>query len=79
MSAQLIPSYYLDRVAQARTVRDGEALRELAEHLRAPLFEPAGTLSQMSPKRETQLQQQAKTLAEVFQLSSSNVEGRNGY
>src|SRR5215831_2344652 len=30
MHAKLIPSYYLDRVAQTRTVRDGEPLRELA-------------------------------------------------
>ncbi len=79
MHAQLIPSYYLDRVAKIRTLSDGEALRELAERLRTPLFEPGGTLSQMSPELQDQLQQQAKTLAEVFQRSSSNVEGRNGY
>jgi hypothetical protein len=29
--------------------------------------------------QQNQLKQQAKTLAEVFQRSSSNVEGRNGY
>jgi hypothetical protein len=79
LHAKLIPSYYLDRVAQTHTVRDGKALRELAERLRRPLFEPGGALSQISPQRRAQLQQQAKTLAEVFQRSSSNVEGRNGY
>jgi hypothetical protein len=31
MHAKLIPAYYLDRVAQTRSVSDGEALRELAE------------------------------------------------
>src|SRR5919199_752985 len=30
MHAQLIPSYYLDRVASTRTVTQGEPLRELA-------------------------------------------------
>jgi uncharacterized protein DUF6399 len=79
MHAKLIPAYYLDRVAQTRTVSDGEALRQLAERLRTPLFEPGGALSQMSPEVQDQLQQRAKTLAEVFQRSSSNVEGRNGY
>ena len=79
LHAKLIPSYYLDRVAQTHTVKDGQPLRELADRLRAPLFEPGGALSQLSPKLQTQLQQQAKTLAEVFQRSSSNVEGRNGY
>src|SRR5205807_3025651 len=38
MHAKLIPSYYLDRVAQTRSVSDGEPLRELAERLRASLF-----------------------------------------
>jgi hypothetical protein len=33
----------------------------------------------LSPVEQDQLQDKAKTLAEVFQRSSSNVEGRNGY
>jgi hypothetical protein len=79
MHAKLMPADDLDRVAQTRSVSDGEALRELAERLRTPLFEPRGPLSQMSPEVQDQLQQRAKTLAEVFQRSSANVEGRNGY
>jgi transposase len=79
MHAKLIPSYYLDRVAHTRTVRDGEPLRELAERLRAPLFEPGGVLSEWSPEAQDQLHDEAKRLAAVFQRSSSNVEGRNGY
>lgn len=79
MHAQLIPAYYLDRVSHTRTVREGEPLRELAERLRAPLFEPGGVLSQVSPAAQDHLHQKAKTLADVFQRSSSNVEGRNGY
>ena len=79
MHAKLIPSYYLDRVAQTRTVSDGEPLRELAERLRAPLFEPGGVLSALSPEAQDHLHDEAKRLATVFQRSSSNVEGRNGY
>jgi Family of unknown function (DUF6399) len=79
MHAHLIPSYYLERVASTRTVTQGEPLRELAEHLRTPLFEPAGVLGAFSPMEQNQLKHKAKTLAEVFQRSSSNVEGRNGY
>ena len=78
MHAKLIPAYDLDRVAQTRSGSDGEALRELAERLRTPLCEPGGALRQMSPEVQDQLQQRAKTLAAVFQRSSSNVEGRNG-
>ena len=79
MHAKLIPSFYLDRVAQTRTVTAGEPLRELAEQLRAPLFEPGGALSALSPEAQDQLHDEAKRLAAVFQRSSSNVEGRNGY
>jgi len=79
MHAQLIPSYYLERVASTRTVPQGGPLRALAERLRTPLFESGGALSALSPKEQNQLKHKAQTLAEVFQRSSSNVEGRNGY
>jgi hypothetical protein len=78
MHAKLIPSYYLDRVAQTRTVSDGEPLRELAERLRTPLFQPGGVFSAFSPEAQDQLHDEAKRLAGVFQRSSANVEGRNG-
>ena len=79
LHAKLMPSFYRERVARTRTVTEGKALRELAARLRTPLFGPGGALSQLSPEAQEQLQQKAKTLAEVFQRSSSNVEGRNGY
>ena len=79
MHAHLIPSFYLERVAQTRTVSGGEPLRMLAERLRTPLFAPGGAFAELSPLKQSQLTQQAKMLAEVFQRSSSNVEGRNGY
>src|SRR5215510_3799818 len=79
MHAHLIPSYYLERVASTRTVTQGEALRALAERLRTPLFEPEGMLGELSLMQQNQLKAEAAKLAEVFQRSSSNVEGRNGY
>jgi hypothetical protein len=79
LHAKLIPAYYLDRVAQTRSVSDGEPLRALAERLRAPLFAPGGVLSVLSPASPDQLHAEAQRLATVFQRSSSNVEGRNGY
>jgi hypothetical protein len=79
MHAHLIPSYYLDRVASTRTVTVGKPLHELAERLRTPLFEPDGVFGTLSPVEQNALKGEAATLAEVFQRSSSNVEGRNGY
>jgi hypothetical protein len=79
MHARLIPACYLDRVAKKQTVSAGEPLRELAERLRTPLFEPGGALADLEHARQQELHQQAQRLAGVFQRSSSNVEGRNGY
>ena len=79
MHAPLIPSLYLERVASTRTVTAGEPLRELAERLRPPLCAPGGTLSALPPAAQDRLKQEASKLAEVFQRSSANVEGRHGY
>src|SRR3989449_1680905 len=79
MHAHLIPSFSLERVALTRTMTEGEPLRALAERLRTPLFASGGALGALSPMEQNQLKHKAKTLAEVFQRSSSNVEGRNGY
>jgi hypothetical protein len=79
MHAHLIPSSYLERVAATRTVPQGEPLRALAERLRTPLFEPGGALCHLTLAEQSQLKAEAIKLADVFQRSSSNVEGRNGY
>ena len=42
LHAHLIPAFYLERVAQTRTVRAGEPLRERAERLRSSLGESGG-------------------------------------
>ena len=79
MHAHLIPSSYLERVAATRPLREGTPLRELAERIRTPLFVPGGALSALPPVEQHRLKQKTATLAEVFQRSSSNVEGRHGY
>src|SRR5207302_5141581 len=57
----------------------GAPLRALAERLRAPLFASGGVLGALSPGEQDTLKTIAGRLAEVFQRSSSNVEGRNGH
>ena len=79
MHAHLIPSYYLDRVAATKPSSEGRVLRERAERLRTALFEPGGVLGELNPGEQGRLKPKAMMLAEVFQRSSSNVEGRNGY
>jgi hypothetical protein len=79
MHAHLIPSYYLERVATTKMRMEGQPLRELAERIRTPLFEPGGLLRTLHQDEQTRLKAEAAKLADVFQCSSSNVEGRNGY
>ena len=79
MHAQLLPSSSLERVAATRPATAGEPLRALAERLRTPLFASGGVLSHLSLAEHSQLQAEAAKLADGFQRSSSNVEGRNGY
>ena len=79
MHAHLIPASYLERVATTKTVREGHPLREFAERIRTPLFEPGGVLHALPQEEQNRLQAEAAKLADVFQRSSSNVEGRNGY
>ena len=78
LHAQLMPACSLERVAQTRTVQAGEPLRELAARLRTPLYAPGGALAALREAEHSALHQQAQALAEVFQRSSANVEGRNG-
>src|SRR5947209_7412822 len=73
MHAKLMPSYYLDRVAETHTVSDGEPLRDLAQRLRTPLLEPGSVFSALSPEVQHPLCDEAQRLATVLQRSSSKV------
>jgi len=76
--AKRIPSWDRDRVAQTRTVSAGEPLRERAERLRAPVCEPGGAWSALSPEAQDALHDEAKRRAAVFPRSRAKVEGRHG-
>src|SRR5205085_4757765 len=52
MHAQLIPSFYLERIARSQTVSHGKPLQALAIRLRTPLWEPGGALSQLCPETQ---------------------------
>jgi hypothetical protein len=78
LHAHLMPSCSRERVAQTRTGQAGEPLRALAARLRTPLYEPGGAWAALSEAAQRALHHQAQELAEVFQRSSANVEGRHG-
>jgi hypothetical protein len=77
--AHLIPALYLKRVAERSTDRgQRQALRERVSALLAPLQASAGPLAGLSPEDRRLLEQVATDGAQLFQRSSSCVEGRNG-
>lgn len=76
---QLIPALYLDRVADRGTDRDQRvALRQRVAALLAPLRASDGPLTGLPADEHRVLEQVATDCAQLFQRSSSCVEGRNG-
>ncbi len=76
---QLIPAIYLERVA-ARSTR-AERRRELEQRSRqllAPLRQPDSPLQRLDADQRREIEIVAGECADLFQRSSSCVEGRNG-
>lgn len=75
----LIPALYLDRVADRGTDRAQHvALRQRMAALLAPLRASDGPLTGLTADEHHVLEQVATDCAQLFQRSSSCVEGRNG-
>jgi len=75
----LIPAIYLDRVADRSThAKQRQQLRHLSARLLAPLRQPEHPLNRLAVQEREHLEQLAGECADLFQRSSSCVEGRNG-
>ena len=76
---QLIPAIYLDLVAEKVTeALQRHALKQKVAELLAPLHSAASPLKELAPADLHRIEQVAQECAELFQRSSSCVEGRNG-
>ena len=76
---QLIPAIYLDRVADRCThAEQRRALRALSAQLLEPLRQPEQAFQALATDERQRLEQVAAECADLFQRSSSCVEGRNG-
>jgi hypothetical protein len=79
VARQLVPGLYLQRVAaRAQRAADRHALRAIAEGLLTPLRAAEHPLQQLGPEATEEVEAVAKLCADLFQRSSSCVEGRNG-
>jgi hypothetical protein len=75
----LIPAIYLERVADKTATADlCQTLRQRAASLIAPLNQPGSALASLHDEERRLLEQVAIDCADLFQRSSSCVEGRNG-
>ena len=79
MREELIPGYYFRRAAKkAATSQERKRLRELSEKILARARSPDGFWGTLSPQERSDWERKAEQCADVFQRSSSCVEGRNG-
>jgi hypothetical protein len=77
---QLIPALYLERVAGRSTRADTRhRLRALSAQLLEPLRQPTHPLQALAPATRQRIEAVAVGCADLFQRSSSCVEGRNGH
>jgi hypothetical protein len=76
---QLIPGYYLGRAAEkAATAQERQRLRELSQEILARARSPNGPWGMLNLNMQAELERKARDCADLFQRSSSCVEGRNG-
>jgi hypothetical protein len=75
----LVPGLYLQRVAaKAPTAERRRAIQAVAVELLARARAPDGELSKLDASQAAQLERAGRACADLFQRSSSCVEGRNG-
>lgn len=78
VSSKLIPAYYLERVGKQKRVTEGGPLLNMADECKRRLFGAEGALGILGEKERINILEQSCELANIFQRSSSCVEGRNG-
>jgi hypothetical protein len=79
MREELIPGYYVRRAAEkAQTAEERQRLRALSEEILARARSPDGLWGTLPPEVQADLERKAQCCADIFQRSSSCVEGRNG-
>ena len=78
-AARIHPRSYLARVAEkASDAAERHRLRELSREILARARSPDGLWGTLCPEVQADLERKAQICADLFQRSSSCVEGRNG-
>jgi len=76
---ELIPALYLQRAARKRPTAEGRAkVMAVSQPMLERIRGPASALSKLPAEERAKVERVAETSADLFQRSSSCVEGRNG-
>lgn len=75
---KLLPAAYLERLAVKENKAERLRIETKALELKAPLYAPGGAMMLMPEEQRNAVEARVQQLAQVFQRSSSCVEGRNG-
>ena len=79
MRQELIPGFYFARAAEkASASEERHRLRDLSQKILARARSPDGLWGTFCPEVQADLERKAQLCADLFQRSSSCVEGRNG-
>ena len=79
MRQQLIPGFYLARAAEkASNTAERDRLRDLSQDILARARSPNTLWGTLAPEVQADLERKGQVCADLFQRSSSCVEGRNG-
>jgi hypothetical protein len=79
VNEKLMPGHYWERAAgRARTGEERKRLKEMAEALKKEAWQEGGALAKLPEETRKEVDRVARECAELFQRSSSCVEGRNG-
>lgn len=79
LRADLLPGLYLERAAaKASTAQERQRLRTLAQEVLARARSPDGVWGTLTEPERVLVETRARECADLFQRSSSCVEGRNG-
>lgn len=80
VSHRLVPGLYLQAAAgRASTAEEKRRIKALAEDFLKPARAPEHSIHNLPDDRRNELLRHAKGMADLFQRSSSCVEGRNGH
>jgi hypothetical protein len=76
---KVLGGHYWEKAAhRARTAEEKKRLREMASRLKEEAWEEGGELSPLAEEKRKEVEAVAAEIADLFQRSSSCVEGRNG-